>query len=103
MYAENKGTASNCHSEVRLDIARTEEYVYRIQSFQEKAQELIHGLRSEHRSQPPTLSISDPAFMNPNSIESVKLILRQIGLSAGIRQYRKWQQSDREDIEMRTL
>lgn len=63
--------------------------MYRIQSFQEKAPKLIHGLRSEHRSQPPTLSISDPAFMNPNSIESVKLILRQIGLNAGIRQYGK--------------
>lgn len=88
-YAENKGTASNYHNEVRLDIARTDENVYRIQSFQEKAPELIHGLRSEHRSQPPTLSISDPAFMNPNSIESVKLILRQIGLNAGIRQYGK--------------
>lgn len=67
-YAENKGTASNYHTEVRLDI------MYRIESFQEKALELIHGLRGEHRSQPPTLSISDPAFINPTSIESVKLI-----------------------------
>lgn len=42
----------------------------------------------------PVLSLSDPCFVNPNSYKSVRAILRQIGVQAGIRQYSR--EGDRE-------
>jgi hypothetical protein len=46
-----------------------------------------------HSDIPPTLSVTDPCFVNPNSYASCRDILRQIGLESGIRQYGK---GDRE-------
>ena len=81
------------HEEIRLTVSRNDEDTYTISREEKVSNNSKLGLENQHRETPPRLTISDPAFVNPNSLESCKLILRQIGLVSGIKQYGK---GDRE-------
>ena len=56
------------HKEVRLTVSRNDEDTYTISREQKVSNNSKLGLETQHRDTP----ISDPAFVNPNSLESCK-------------------------------
>jgi hypothetical protein len=52
-----------------------------------KGHERYNHITSNHPDQPPKIIIADPIFCNPNSYDSITLILRRIGQDAGIHRY----------------
>lgn len=78
-------------SEVRMTAIDTGCGQYIIQGNLEQHSKPI---ASQNPDRIPVLSLSDPCFVNPNSYNSARAILRQIGLQAGIRQYSR--EGDRE-------
>lgn len=77
-------------SEVRLEFKCDQDgsYIIHKQTDCGDTSTLVNHLEMGHRDTPPKLSLSDPSFVNPNSFDSVRTVLRQIGLNAGIKIYK---------------
>lgn len=71
-------------SEVRLRAVHRGENKYVIEQSPTQSTECS---TSHHPDNAPVLTLSDPCFVNPNSYDSCRTVLRQIGLQAGIKLY----------------
>ena len=45
-------------------------------------------MNSNHADDPIPVFVLDPVFVNPNSCDSLKLVLRHIGQLAGVKRYK---------------
>ncbi|XP_062569670.1 uncharacterized protein LOC134231718 [Saccostrea cucullata] len=78
--------------EVRMTASKTDDGQYIIRQATTSNDHCQSN--SKHPDTSPLLTLSDPCFVNPNSYNSARTILRQIGVQGGIKQYSK--EGDRE-------
>lgn len=82
---QRKPRAKKFHSkELVYDAGQIKSTKFVSETDEGKYSHIPHG----HKNVPvKEFQILDPAFMNPNSFETVALVLREIGVQMGIRRY----------------
>ena len=79
---EQGETSSSAFEKPSMQVYETE------QTNEDQLMETRYGhVTHNHPEVPPDVIVSDPAFVNPNSYESLTAVLRKIGQDAGITRY----------------
>ncbi|KAJ8300729.1 hypothetical protein KUTeg_022248 [Tegillarca granosa] len=94
-YEEKEANSAKWDGEVRINIKKLDDSSYEFEQTKDCDMETAYNdVPHGHPESPYILSLTEPIFVNPNSYDSVMLILKSIGIKAGIKQYgtgnREW-------------